>query len=128
MKVLIDTHTFIWWNTDDPLLSVHAKEIIADGENEIFLSAASVWEIAIKTAKGRLVLPEAPDQYISNRMSWYRFQPLPVQISHAAHVFELPSYHSDPFDRMLIAQSRVESLPLVTKDEDIRRYDVATIW
>jgi PIN domain nuclease of toxin-antitoxin system len=128
MKALIDTHTFLWWNTDDPLLSEHAKEIIADGKNEIFLSAASVWEIAIKTAKGRLVLPEAPAQYISSRMNLYRFQSLPVQISHAAHVFELPVYHSDPFDRMLIAQSRIESLPLITKDEDIRRYDLETIW
>lgn len=128
MKVLIDTHTFIWWNTDDPLLSVLAKEIIANGNNEIFLSAASVWEIAIKTAKGRLVLPEPPAQYISSRMSLYRFQSLPVQITHAVHVFELPSYHSDPFDRMLIAQSQLESLPLITKDEDIRQYDLETIW
>lgn len=128
MKVLLDTHTFLWWNTDDPLLSVHAKEIIADGQNKVFLSAASVWEIVIKTAKGRLILPEPPARYISSRMSLYRFQSLPVQISHAAHVYELPAYHNDPFDRLLIAQSRLESLPLVTKDEDILRYDLETIW
>jgi PIN domain nuclease of toxin-antitoxin system len=128
MKVLIDTHTFLWWNTEDPLLSVHAKEIIADGQNEIFLSAASVWEIVIKTANGRLILPESPAQYISSRMSLYRFRSLPVQISHAVHVYELPPHHNDPFDRMLIAQSRLESLPLVTMDEDIRRYDLETIW
>jgi len=128
MKVLIDTHTFLWWNTEDPLLSVHAKEIIANGQNEIFLSAASVWEIVIKTAKGRLILPESPAQYISSRMSLYRFRSLPVQISHAVHVYELPPHHNDPFDRMLIAQSRLESLPLVTMDEDIRRYDLETIW
>jgi PIN domain nuclease of toxin-antitoxin system len=128
MKVLMDTHTFLWWNTEDPLLSVHAKEIIADGQNEVFLSAASVWEIIIKTAKGRLILPESPAQYISRRISLYRFRPLPVQISHAVHVYELPPYHNDPFDRMLIAQSRLESLPLVTKDEDILRYDLETIW
>jgi PIN domain nuclease of toxin-antitoxin system len=128
MKVLIDTHTFLWWNTDDPLLSVHAKEIIANGQNEVFLSAASVWEIVIKTAKGRLILPESPVQYISSRMSLYRFRPLPVQISHATLVYELPPHHNDPFDRMLIAQSRLESMPLVTIDEDIRRYDLETIW
>ena len=128
MKILLDTHTFLWWNTDDPMLSAHAKEIIANGQNEVFLSAASVWEIAIKTAKGRLILPEPPAQYISSRMSLYRFQPLPVQISHAVHVYELPSYHNDPFDRLLIAQSRLESLPLLTKDEDILRYDFETIW
>ncbi|MBN2147526.1 MAG: type II toxin-antitoxin system VapC family toxin [Anaerolineales bacterium] len=128
MKVLIDTHTFLWWNTDDPLLSARAKEIIADGRNEIFLSAASVWEIVIKTAKGRLILPEAPAAYISSRMSLYRFRSLAIQISHAAHVYELPPYHNDPFDRMLVAQSQLESLPLVTKNEDIRRYDLQTIW
>jgi PIN domain nuclease of toxin-antitoxin system len=128
MRVLLDTHTFLWWNTDDPLLSLHAREIIASGENEVFLSAASVWEIVIKTTKGKLVLPEEPAQYISNRMSLYRFRPLPIQISHAAHVYDLPPHHNDPFDRMLIAQSRLESIPLVTRDEDIRRYDLETLW
>lgn len=128
MKVLIDTHTFLWWNTDDPLLSARAKEIIADGRNEVFLSAASVWEIVIKTSKGRLILPEPPAKYISSRMSLYRFQPLPVKISHAAQVYELPLHHNDPFDRMLIAQSQLESLPLVTRDKDIQHYDLETIW
>jgi len=128
MKVLMDTHTFLWWNSDDPLLSVSAKEVIADGQNEVYLSAASVWEIVIKSAKGRLILPELPAIYISRRMSLYRFRSLPVQISHAAHIYELPPYHNDPFDRMLIAQSRLESMPLMTRDEDILRYDLETIW
>jgi PIN domain nuclease of toxin-antitoxin system len=73
-------------------------------------------------------LPEAPAQYVSSRMSLYRFRPLPVQIGHAAHIYELPPYHNDPFDRMLIAQSQMESLPLITNDEDIQRYDLETIW
>lgn len=128
MKLLIDTHTFLWWTTDDPLLSSHAKEIIADGQNEVFLSAASVWEIVIKSIRGRLILPGSPARYISSRMSLYRFWPLPMQISHAAHVYELPPHHNDPFDRMLIAQSQLESIPLVTKDEEILRYDLETIW
>ena len=128
MKVLMDTHTFLWWNTDDPLLSVRTKKIIADGKNDVFLSAASVWEIVIKTARGRLVLPEPPAQYISKRMSLYRFRSLPIQISHAVHVYELPPIHNDPFDRMLIAQSQLESLPILTKDEDIQRYELETIW
>jgi PIN domain nuclease of toxin-antitoxin system len=128
MKVLLDTHTFLWWNTEDPQLSLHAREIIADGRNEVFLSAASVWEIVIKTAKGKLILPEALAQYITSRMSLYRFRPLPVQISHAAHVYELPPHHTDPFDRLLVAQSQMESMPLVTKDEEIQRYEVKTIW
>ena len=128
MKVLLDTHTFLWWTTQDPLLSMHAKELIANGQNEVFLSAASVWEIVIEAAKGRLILPELPARFISSRMTLYLSQPLPVQISHAAQVFELPAHHNDPFDRMLIAQSRMESIPLVTKDEDILLYDVETIW
>jgi len=128
MNVLIDTHTFLWWNSEDAQLSLRARGIIADGRNEVFLSAASVWEIVIKTAKGRLVLPEPPSQYISRRMNLFRFRPLPIQISHAAHVYELPPYHNDPFDRILIAQSRLESFPLLTNDEDIRRYELETIW
>jgi PIN domain nuclease of toxin-antitoxin system len=113
---------------DDPSLSLHAREIIGDGQNEVYLSAASVWEIVIKTARGRLILPEAPARYIFSRMALYRFRPLPVQISHAAHMSELPPLHNDPFDRMLIAQSQLESMPLVTKDEDIQGYELETIW
>jgi PIN domain nuclease of toxin-antitoxin system len=128
MNVLIDTHTFLWWNTDDPVLSERAKEIIADGRNEVFLSAASVWELVIKTARGRLILPEPPTQYIASRMGLYRFRPLAVQIRHAVQVYELPPYHNDPFDRMLIAQCQLESMPLVTKDENIWHYEVETIW
>jgi PIN domain nuclease of toxin-antitoxin system len=128
MKYLLDTHTFLWWNLDDPQLSEQAKEIIANGENEIFISAASAWEIAIKTAKGRLVLPEEPAQYLANRMSEYHFQALPVQISHAVHVYGLPGHHADPFDRLLISQCQLETMPLISKDKDIQKYDVEVIW
>jgi PIN domain nuclease of toxin-antitoxin system len=128
MKALLDTHTFLWWNTDDPQLSERAKEIIADGRNEIYLSAASVWEIAIKTAKGRLILPEPPTQYIATRMSLYRFRPLVIEINHATRVYELFAHHLDPFDRMLVAQSQIETLPLLTKEEEIRKYEVEVLW
>jgi PIN domain nuclease of toxin-antitoxin system len=128
MKYLLDTHTFLWWNLDDPQLSEQARETIANGENEIFISAASAWEIAIKAAKGRLVLPEEPAQYLAARISQYHFQALPVQISHAVRVYDLPDHHTDPFDRLLIAQWQMESLQLISKDEDIRRYDVEVIW
>jgi len=86
MRYLLDTHTFLWWNLGDPQLSEHARDIIADGNNEIYISAASAWEIAIKTAKGHLVLPEEPAKYLANRISQYHFQALPVQISHAVRV------------------------------------------
>jgi PIN domain nuclease of toxin-antitoxin system len=128
MKVLLDTHTFLWWNTEDPRLSTRARQVISDGNNEVFLSVASVWEMAIKAARGRLILPEPPAQYVPSRMGLYRFQPLPVQISHAAHVHDLPPHHNDPFDRLLIAQSQLESLPILTVDADFNRYDVEIIW
>jgi PIN domain nuclease of toxin-antitoxin system len=128
MKVLIDTHTFLWWNIDSPLLSARAKDIIANGRNVVFFSAASVWEIVIKTSKGRLILPDLPAKYIASRMSMYRFRPLPVLMSHATHIYELPPHHTDPYDRMLIAQCQMESIPLVTRDENIQHYDLETIW
>lgn len=128
MKYLLDTHTFLWWNMDDPQLSSIAKEIIADGGNEIFLSAASAWEIAIKTARRRLTLPEDPTHYISNRINLHGFQALAVQIHHAVQVYKLPTHHADPFDRLLIAQSQIESMPLLTVNADIRKYDVEVVW
>ena len=128
MRVLIDTHIFLWWNSDDPSLSLLAKEIIADHRNEIFLSSASVWEIVIKVSKGRLLLPMPPDQYIPSRMRFYGFQLLPIYMYHALHILNLPSHHNDPFDRMLIAQSNTEDMPLITSDENIKQYQIETIW
>jgi PIN domain nuclease of toxin-antitoxin system len=128
MKYLLDTHTFLWWNMDDAQLSSLAKEIIADGSNDIFLSAATAWEIAIKTARGRLELPEDPTRYVSSRMNLHGFQALPVQIHHAVQVYKLPMHHADPFDRLLIAQSQIESMPLISIDFEIRKYEVEVVW
>ena len=128
MRYLLDTHTFLWWNMDDAQLSSLAKELIADGNNEIFLSAASAWEIAIKTARGRLTLPEDPTRYVSNRLSLHGFQALPVQIHHAVQVYKLPLHHADPFDRLLIAQSQIESMSMISLDIEIRKYEVEVIW
>ncbi len=128
MKALLDTHAFLWWNMDDAQLSARAKEIIRDGHNEIYFSAASSWEIAIKTAKGRLTLPEQPGAYISKRLKLHHFHPLPIQISHTVQVFELPRHHEDPFDRLLIAQAQLENLPILTLDPEIKKYQVETIW
>lgn len=128
MKYLLDTHTFLWWNMDDTQLSPLAREIISDGDNEIFLSAATAWEIAIKTARGRLELPEDPTRYVSNRMKLHGFQALPVHIHHAAHVYKLPMHHADPFDRLLIAQSQIESMPLISVDAEIQKYEVEVLW
>jgi PIN domain nuclease of toxin-antitoxin system len=113
---------------DDPQLSATAKAIIANGDHEIFLSAASAWEIAIKTARGRLTLPEDPMHYVASRMNLHNFQALPVQIVHATQVYKLPMYHTDPFDRLLIAQSQIETIPLLSVDAEIRKYDVEVVW
>jgi PIN domain nuclease of toxin-antitoxin system len=128
MKYLLDTHTFLWWCLGAEQLSPRVRDLIADGCNEIYLSSASAWEIAIKAGKGRLTLPEKPGRYVASRMSQHRFLALPVQVSHALRVYELPPHHADPFDRLLVAQCQVESLPLITKDEEIQRYEVETIW
>ena len=128
MKALLDTHTFLWWNLDDPQLSATARAIIGDGKNEIFVSAASAWEIAIKYGKGRLALPEPPERYVANRMAHYQFLALPIQLSHALRVAALPPIHEDPFDRLLVAQGQMEGLPILTADPEIARYPVDILW
>lgn len=128
MKVLLDTHTFLWWNLDDPHLSAVARAIIAAGGNTVYLSAVVAWEIAIKAAKGRLTLPEPADQYVTNRMNLHAFTALPVELSHALEVTNLPPLHNDPFDRLLVAQARLEGIPILTADAAIGGYDVEVIW
>lgn len=128
MKALLDTHTFLWWNLNAPELSAVAREVIATDQNEIFVSAATAWEISIKYGKGRLELPESPEQYIANRLQLHQFTALPIQLSHAAGVHQLPAIHQDPFDRLLIVQSQLEAMPLITADPEIAKYGVAIIW
>lgn len=128
MKALLDTHTFLWWNLDSPQLSTAARGFLSDGRNEIYFSAASAWEIAIKYAKGRLELPAAPDIYVAERLARHRFTPLPIQLSHALHVHQLPDIHPDPFDRLLIVQSQLENMPLLTGDPLIAQYAVQIVW
>ncbi len=128
MKYLLDTHIFLWWNLGTGQLSQQIVDIMSDGSNEIFLSAVSAWEITIKVAKKRLTIPEEPERFLPSRMQLHGFQPLPIQIHHAARVHGLPLHHKDPFDRLLIAQSQVESMPLISVDNDIRKYEVEVVW
>ncbi|MCC6133219.1 MAG: type II toxin-antitoxin system VapC family toxin [Acidobacteria bacterium] len=128
MRLLLDTHVFLWWNMDDPRLSASARAAIASASNEVFLSAASAWEIAIKWQKGRLTLPEPPDAYVASRLQSNAILPLAVELQHAAAVAALPPLHSDPFDRLLVSQARMEDLTLVTGDPEIARYGVTTLW
>lgn len=128
MRILLDTHAFLWWVTDDKRLSVRAKRLIAQGSNEIFFSAASAWEISIKSTLGRIELPDAAERYIPSQLEHNAFQPLPVRIEHALRVTALPSVHRDPFDRLLVAQALVEGLAILSKDRRIASYPARVIW
>ena len=128
MRALLDTHAFIWWVTDDTRLSSPARSIIVDPGNVLFLSAASAWEIVIKVRLRKLTLPDVPERYIPSRLEMNRFDRLPIQMVHAMHVTNLPDLHQDPFDRILIAQSQVEKVPIITVDSQITQYPVDVIW
>jgi PIN domain nuclease of toxin-antitoxin system len=128
MRALLDTHVLVWWATDDARLSARAREVLSDPVNELLFSVASAWELVIKAQTGKLVLPEPPATYIPSRLSWYAIEPLPVDLRHVLGVADLPLHHRDPFDRLLVAQSRLENLPIVTADPLIAQYPVETIW
>lgn len=128
MRLLLDTHTFLWATTDDPRLSTFARDMIEDADQEVLLSAASAFEIAIKAARGRLTLPEDPGAYIKTRVATFRLVPLAITVEHAIEAGALPPIHADPWDRLLVAQARLESIPLLTADSVLRRYDVETLW
>lgn len=128
MKALLDTHALLWWMTDDTRLSESARQVIADRRNEIFVSAASAWEIATKHRLGKL--PDATtvvDQYFDLTRA-DGFGHLPVLPRHALKAGTLDYSHRDPFDRMLAAQSKLDNLPLVTRDPVFCMMDVAIIW
>lgn len=128
MKALLDTHAFLWWISDDPRLSAPIRELVGNGESKLFLSAASGWEIAIKMRLGRLEVHGDPEQFILEQLALNDIAVLPVSISHALRTVALPGHHRDPFDRMLVAQSQIERLPIVTADPLIARYAVEVIW
>ncbi len=128
MNVLLDTHAFLWWDLDDVRLSDTARAIIADGDNQIVVSAASVWEVAVKAAKGRIDLPSDLDAYVEDRLRRYRWAALPIDERHVVRAARLPMIHADPFDRMLVAQAQLEAMPILTTDAALTRYDVETIW
>ena len=123
MRLLLDTHVLLWALTDDPHLTADVRDLIIDGTVEVFVSAASAWEITIKQGLGKLRAPDdLPAQLVAAR-----FEALPISVEHAVAVLDLPDHHRDPFDRMLIAQATVEALTIVTHDAQIGRYDVAVL-
>jgi len=122
MRLLLDTHVFVWWRANR---AMHADAMDAiRTANEVFVSAASAWEVGIKAALGRIRL----DAVFADGVAASGFEPLPIDFQHAAAAAELPPHHRDPFDRMLVAQARVERLTLVTHDRQLEPYGGAIIW
>jgi PIN domain nuclease of toxin-antitoxin system len=122
VRLLLDTNAFIWWVGDDPRLGASARSFIADPDNDVFVSAASAWEISIKRAKGKLTFGD-----VARALEEHRFEPLPIELAHGTAAGALPPHHRDPFDRVLIAQAQHELLAIVTDDAAFARYDVELV-
>jgi PIN domain nuclease of toxin-antitoxin system len=123
-RLLVDTHALLWWLTDDAALSQAAREALADPATEPLVSAASLWEIAIKRSLGKLSAPDdLPDRIVDGGFSWMAISP-----AHAWHVRDLPRHHGDPFDRLLVAQALTERLPIITSDARFNDYGVEIRW
>lgn len=121
--LLLDTHVVLWWLDDPQQIAPTAREAIADGLNDVFVSAASAWEVAIKSALGKL---HAPDD-LEAALAEAGFTALPITVRHALGVRELPDVHQDPFDRILVAQARAEGFTLVTRDPRLGQYGVGVL-
>lgn len=127
MRILLDTHCWLWMLVTPERFSESTREMLESSEHELFLSAASTWEIAIKYALGKLPLPDPPREYVPDRMLSSGVTGLSVEHRHSLLVADLPSHHRDPFDRLLVAQAMVESMPVLTADSHLSLYEVETI-
>jgi PIN domain nuclease of toxin-antitoxin system len=127
MRVLLDTQCWLWMAAAPERLSTRARALVETTDNELLLSAASAWEIAIKHALGKLALPEPPERYVPSRAAALRTSPMAIEHAHALRVAALPPHHRDPFDRLLVAQAQVEDVPILTADPVFARYDVSLI-
>jgi PIN domain nuclease of toxin-antitoxin system len=127
MRILLDTHVWLWMLTDPERLSAAARAMVEDLSNDLLFSAASSWEIAIKVSLGKLALPEPPARYVPARIQSTGVVPLPIEHGHALLTAELPHHHADPFDRMLVAQAIAEGVPILTADAHLAKYDVEVI-
>lgn len=125
---LLDTHTLLWWWTDPDRLSPAAREMIASATDTIFVSVASVWEIAIKTRSGKLTVVEDFERDYDPLMRANAFSSLPIRADHALRAGFLPGAHRDPFDRVLSAQALIENMTVVTRDPEIARFGRKVLW
>ncbi len=128
MKILLDTQCWLWSYFEPERLNRKAVKVLEEIDNEVFLSVASSWEIAIKYQLGKLRLPNPPGEFIPAQLVEDQIQVLPIENRHAFLVAQLPTYHMDPFDRMLIAQAQSEAMVLLTADPRILKYGIKTFW
>ena len=128
MKILIDTHCLLWALARPEALNVEAAALLSNVETEVIVSAASIWEIAIKSALGKLRVSLTNGDSLFDIIDRQPLTPLPILRSHARQVASLPLQHGDPFDRLLIAQAQIESVPIMTADDQFLRYEIEVIW
>ena len=128
MKYLLDTHTFIWWDSDLEKLSHKALELIQNPENVVLISTASIWEIQIKLQLGKLKLGGSLSEIIESQQKVNHFEVLPINLEHVLASDRLPAYHKDPFDRLLAAQALIEDAVLISKDPNLSNYPVQVDW
>lgn len=128
MKLLVDTCTFLWIIADSPALSRRARELFQAPDHEVFLSAASAWEIAVKHGIGRLSLPEPPERFVPDMRERHGIAALAIDEESALHVSRLPDIHRDPFDRMIVSQAIVHGLTILTPDPLVTQYPGRTLW
>lgn len=128
MRLLLDTHVALWALDNDPRLSGDARTLIEDEKSSCFISAASVWEVAIKWSTGKLDAPGGFPAEFHEEMALRGVVGMPVYDTHAAAVADLPLHHRDPFDRLLVAQAMIEDMAIVSKDEILNAYDVTVLW
>jgi PIN domain nuclease of toxin-antitoxin system len=127
-RVLLDTECWLWWHISPGRLGATALALFEERRSPLLLSAASSWEIAIKTALGKLELPSPPERFVPGRLAEDGIDALPIEHAHALRVARLPPHHSDPFDRLLVAQAQLEHCALLTADAQILDYDIEVVW
>jgi PIN domain nuclease of toxin-antitoxin system len=128
MTLLLDTHSFLWFILDDAKLSTTARSLIEDPDNDVLVSPANFWEIAIKVSLGKLDLRCSYEEFMHRGIVENRFTILPIEPKHTTVLTTLPFHHRDPFDRLLVAQATVEKISLVSIDKDLDPYGVQRLW
>lgn len=128
MRLLLDTHAFLWWVEGAPALGRRAHAAIANANNDVFLSIATCWELAIKLSLGKLRLAQSVERFIPEQLARNGFTLLGLEFRHVARVGDLPFHHRDPFDRVLVAQALQDDLAIVSADRVLRKYGVTVVW